>query len=91
MDVDSQLPRMRVRLTRKLAERIDGIDLRGRRVGDVLELDTAEARLILAETWATAHERRIHAGPAPRIERRTRPSEPLDPPVEDDGGQADTN
>ena len=43
---------MRVRLTRKLAEQIDGIDLRGCEVGDVLDLPRAEARLLLAEQWA---------------------------------------
>jgi hypothetical protein len=45
---------MRVRLTRKLAEQIDGVDLRGCEVGDVLDLPRAEARLLLAERWAVA-------------------------------------
>ena len=43
---------MRVRLTRKLAERVDGIDLTGRRVGDVLELPDREALCLMSEGWA---------------------------------------
>jgi hypothetical protein len=72
------LARMRVRLTRKLAERIDGVDLSGRRVGDVLDLDPADARLLVAETWATPYERRVGNGPPPRFDRRVTPSVPLD-------------
>lgn len=41
-----------VRLTRKLAEVIDGIDLSGRRVGDRLPLHPDEARVLIAEGWA---------------------------------------
>ena len=43
---------MRVRLTRKFADQIDGVDLEGYRVGDVLDLPPKEARLLLAEEWA---------------------------------------
>jgi len=43
---------MHVRLTRKLAERVDGIDLAGHREGDVLELGQREAELLIAEGWA---------------------------------------
>jgi hypothetical protein len=43
---------MRVRLTKKLAEMLDGIDLSGRRVGDVFDLSDSEGRLIVAEQWA---------------------------------------
>jgi hypothetical protein len=49
---------MRVRLTRKLAEHIDGVDLTQHRVGDYLELPPSEARLLIAEAWATDEERR---------------------------------
>jgi hypothetical protein len=49
---------MKVRLTKKLAERIDGINLGTSRVGDVLELSEPEARLLIAEDWATPRERR---------------------------------
>jgi len=40
-----------VRLTRKLADRIDGIDLSGSHVGDTLYLDPHDADLIVAEGW----------------------------------------
>jgi hypothetical protein len=40
---------MRVVLTRKLAECIDGVDLTGHIVGDVLDLPFAAARLLIAE------------------------------------------
>ena len=41
-----------VRLTRKLAERINGVDLGGRRLGERLPLTAGEARLLIAEGWA---------------------------------------
>jgi hypothetical protein len=43
---------MKVRLTKKLAECIDGVDLSDSHVGDVLDLSEAEARLLIAEQWA---------------------------------------
>jgi hypothetical protein len=46
---------MRVRLTRKLADCLDGVDLSDRRVGDVFELPTVEAHLLIAEGWAQPH------------------------------------
>jgi hypothetical protein len=59
---------MKVRLTRKHAGRIDGIDLSDHEVGDIIDLSPDEARLIVAEEWAhldrrifvtaTQHERR---------------------------------
>jgi hypothetical protein len=48
---------VRVRLTRKFAESIDGVSLSGRRVGDVFDLVEAEARLLFAEQWAEPAER----------------------------------
>jgi len=48
---------MKVRLTRKLAERIDGIDLHGCKAGDVLDLAPREADLIVAEEWAIPERR----------------------------------
>jgi hypothetical protein len=45
---------MRIRLTRKFAESIDGIDLSKRSVGDVIDLPIREARTLIAEGWATA-------------------------------------
>jgi hypothetical protein len=43
---------MRVRLVRKLAEAIDGVDISDYAVGDVIDLDAREARLLIAEEWA---------------------------------------
>jgi hypothetical protein len=60
---------MKVRLTRKLAERLDGIDVSSRQVGDVLDLTPREAGLLVAEQWAVP-ERRSGTGAPPSIERR---------------------
>ena len=43
---------MKVRLTRKLAECVDGVDLSSYREGDVLALSSREAELLVAEGWA---------------------------------------
>jgi hypothetical protein len=43
---------MRVKLTRKLADYLDGIDVSAYSVGDVLDLSPTEARLLSAEGWA---------------------------------------
>jgi|RhiMethySRZTD1v2_1073278.scaffolds.fasta_scaffold11957_1 hypothetical protein len=69
---------MKVRLTKKLAERIDGINLGASRVGDVLELSEPEARLLIAEDWATPRERRREQSPNIQHDRRTTWSPPLD-------------
>jgi len=42
----------RVRLVRKLADELDGIDVSTFREGDVIELPRAQARLLIAEGWA---------------------------------------
>jgi hypothetical protein len=42
----------KVRLIRKLAECIDGIDLTDRRVGETIDVPATAARLLLAEQWA---------------------------------------
>jgi hypothetical protein len=47
---------MRVRLTVKLAEVVDGIDLSHCVEGDIIELSEREARLLLAESWAELAE-----------------------------------
>jgi hypothetical protein len=44
---------MRVRLIRKLADRLDGIDVKDRQVGDILDLSPADAVVLIAEGWAT--------------------------------------
>jgi hypothetical protein len=49
---------MRVRLTRKFAERIDGVDLKAHEVGDVIDLPLSEGRLLIAERWAIVERRR---------------------------------
>ena len=43
---------MLVRLVRKLADNLDGIDVSGRREGDVLDLPAGRAALLIAEQWA---------------------------------------
>jgi len=43
---------VRVRLVRKLAEQIDGVDLSRRSVGQVICLPADQARLLIAERWA---------------------------------------
>jgi len=50
---------MRIRLLRKLADRLDGIDVSDYREGDVIDLPRAEAELLIAERWALpSHGRR---------------------------------
>ena len=56
---------MKVRLTRKHAERIDGIDLRGREPGDLLDLPPNEARMIVAEGWAVPERRQRNTDISP--------------------------
>jgi hypothetical protein len=43
---------MRVRLIKKFADKIDGVDLSGRSVGDLLNLKPRDAKLLIAEQWA---------------------------------------
>ena len=43
---------MRIKLGRKLADVLDGIDLSGRNPGDIVELPAAQADLLIAEGWA---------------------------------------
>jgi hypothetical protein len=42
---------VRVRLTRKLSERLNGLDLRPFRVGQILELADPVAYMLIAERW----------------------------------------
>jgi hypothetical protein len=56
-----------VRLTRKLAEVIDGVNLTNAHVGDRLELPQHDAEMLIAEGWA---ER------AQAADRATRPRSP---------------
>jgi hypothetical protein len=56
---------MRVRLVRKLAQKIDGIDLQGREVGDTLDLPSIEAGILIAEEWAAPERRATDRTPQP--------------------------
>jgi hypothetical protein len=53
---------MRVRLVRKLADLLDGVDVSGHSSGDILELSRHDAELLIAERWAVpeAAVRREH-------------------------------
>ena len=57
---------VRLRLIRKLAEMIDGVDLSRKAVGDTVSLGLREAQLLLAEGWAVPIERgrREHNSPS---------------------------
>ena len=43
---------LRVRITRKLADHLNGLDLSRVRVGDVLELSERDAAMLIREGWA---------------------------------------
>lgn len=43
---------MRIRLLRKLADHLDGVDVSSYNEGDVLDLPRGEAELLIAEQWA---------------------------------------
>ena len=61
---------MKVVLLRKLAEEsMDGVDVRNYRVGDVLDLPPADARVLIEERWAMA-DRRRELNLVPQVERR---------------------
>jgi hypothetical protein len=47
---------MFIRLIRKLAEQLDGIDMSAHCAGDVFESPQYEAELLIAEAWAVAVE-----------------------------------
>jgi hypothetical protein len=56
MDQDGHGKLTSVRLTRKYAEAIDGVDLSGTQVGDRLHLSSRDARMLIAEGWASPCE-----------------------------------
>ena len=60
---------MQVRLVRKLADRIDGVDLRGHEVDEVFDVSPMDARLLMAEEWAIAERRSVDL--PHRVERRS--------------------
>jgi len=45
---------VRVRLTRKLAEALNGLDLRPFAIGEVIDLADPLAQMLIAERWAEA-------------------------------------
>src|SRR5215510_6037761 len=53
---------MQVRLKRKLAECIDGVDLSGHKVGDIFELPVHHAHLLVAEGWADIRIAEVKVG-----------------------------
>ena len=55
---------MRVRLIKKLAQMIDGVDLRDRSVGDVFSLKTRDGKLLIAEQWAVSGAARRQVFPS---------------------------
>lgn len=58
-----------MRLTRKYSDVIDDVDLSGSKVGDYLCLSERDARMLIAEGWATPCEepRPVEKGRAGRI------------------------
>lgn len=53
---EDEVPTTSVRLTRKYAEAIDGVDLSRNQVGDLLDLSVRDARMLIAEGWAAPCE-----------------------------------
>ena len=53
---------MRVQLIRKLADRINGIDLSGRIPGDVLDMSERDAASLVAEGWAVREGAGVESG-----------------------------
>ena len=45
---------VRIRLTRKLAGHLNGIDVTNQRVGDIMQLPDKAAAMLIAEGWAEA-------------------------------------
>jgi hypothetical protein len=65
--------RMKIVLTKKLAEQMDGVDVSACEVGDVLNVSLRDARLFVAEAWAIPDRRCDGHAPPPDDDRR-RPS-----------------
>ena len=63
---------MRVRLRKRFAERVNGVDLTGHLVGDVFELADADAERLIEVGWATAKIERRHGSkhPVSGVKRR---------------------
>jgi len=63
---------MKIRLTRKLANQLDGVDVSTRNEGDVFDVPRAQAELLIAEHWAMAIQRADRRGIGPRATVRER-------------------
>lgn len=50
---------VRVRLIRKLAERVNGVDLSKVRVGDTFDVPFKDARILIGEGWAVEIDPRV--------------------------------
>ena len=68
---------MKIRLTRKFSDFLNGVDLSRFRKGDTLDLPWRDAEMLIAEGWAeTAHtplRDRAADRPPPARARRTKP------------------
>jgi hypothetical protein len=58
---------MQIRLTRKLANAIDGIDVSRRHVGDLINLPEHDAAMLIAEGWASPAALQFPARAAHRV------------------------
>ena len=65
--------KMQVRLLRKLATEIHGVDLSGHDVGDVVDLPPAKAKWLVIEGWAIGEERGAGAPTVVAFRRATDP------------------
>jgi hypothetical protein len=68
---------MRVRLTRKLAAQMNGVDVSRRAVGDVFDLPEDDAERLISSDWAAPVEGPLSGG----VRRRARPSAARDSSV----------
>ena len=63
---------VRIRLTRKLSNALNGVDLRPFRVGDIIELTAVDAGMLIAEGWAERSSSPINVATANDGEARRR-------------------
>ena len=65
---------LRIRLIKKLAAALNGVDISALRVGDVIELPESTARMMIAEGWAEPEAASARASLVPpRTQLGTRP------------------
>ncbi|SRR5258708_6865197 len=58
---------MQIRLVRKLAESVDGIDVSDCHIGDVVDLPDRQADLLIAEGWAVARRSMLRRFSVPSL------------------------